>query len=142
MLYKNIVKPKVGQTFYMVGRKNQETYFKQMFIEKVIVTAKTDTPIKPMSENGGYDKENRVHIQKQWIHKEMKNHYLIETRCGELIDLSTNERACQGTEQEPLGKIFFNKRKAKRYFNQIQTKLGYLLIMDEIGSLGSPLSSL
>jgi hypothetical protein len=134
MFYNDIKKPKVGQTFYMVGKENGIAYIKKMFIEKVITSKLTETDIDFRSEYCGYDKEKCVHVNKQWIHREKRNHYIVETRCKEIIDFSTNERISQKSNIM-LEKVFFDKGKALNYFNIINRNLNYFFLMDESSNI-------
>lgn len=128
MFFKEVKKPKVGQTIFMVGKTKNEsgkskTYFRQLYIKKVITTALTETPMSLIMDDTSFDVEMQQYFQNTTAVKEMKNHILIETRCGEIIDLTVGERCGEKNGEEPLGEIFFNRKQAKKYF--IKEKKGF-----------------
>jgi len=138
MFYKEVKKPKVGQTIFMVGKITNEsgerkTYLRQLFVKKVITTALTETPMNIVFSSG-YDSDTKKYFQTQEMQREMKNHILVATRCDEIIDLSVGEKCGQEYGNEPLGKIFFNKKQAKKYFKKLKDQK-CLYVFDEAHTL-------
>ena len=120
-------KPKVSQTIFEVGRdKNGKKYFKSLFVEKVVTTPLTPTPVGIEVEDKGFNEEKRGHEYTQKLVYKDVNHILVYTRCKEIIDLTSNVRACEEVGTPPLGKIFTDKRKAKHYFNSLNASLYYI----------------
>lgn len=140
MFYKVVKKPKVGQTIFMVGNTKNDsdeikTYIKQFFVKKVTTTVLTDTPMDLVMGEELFNAERQQFFQSPIMIKKMKNHIIIETRCGEMIDLTIGERVCENHHSEPLGEIFFNRRQANRFYKLLQKQCFY--IYDEAQSLFS-----
>ncbi|MEA2098920.1 MAG: hypothetical protein U9P72_02185 [Campylobacterota bacterium] len=105
----------------------------------MIITALTETPIDFVVGYGGLD-ENGLHIQTQEITRELKNHILVKTRCGELLDLTTNERTSESKDDPLLEEIFLSRKKAKKKLAKKLNGRNILLALDEFGSFGHNLN--
>lgn len=128
-------KPKVGQTIFMILRdfNTSECFIKPLFITKVHVSKLTETPVDFMIAYGGYDEKKRCHIQTQKIVRECKNHFIVETRCGECIDFSTEERTSSGESDEMIVGIYTCKKSAKKHLSKLTRKTFF--VFEETHSL-------
>lgn len=130
MLYREIKKPKPSQTIFTIDGTGKDAKLRKLFITKVITTASTETPIALVVGTSGFNEEGQF-IQTQGFRREFKNHILVETRCGEFLDLSTNERTSQSSKDSTLGQIFLSKKQANKEFRKQKS---FVFIADEYGA--------
>lgn len=122
------LKPKPSQTMYVVQGTGSVATMKPLFIEETIVTPLTDTVVGLETVDIGLD-ENNIQVFSQQIRVELLDHIVVSTRCGEMFDLTTNQRTCEFSGREPFsGRFFSSKKKAKRFFED-RKKL--IFIIDE-----------
>lgn len=139
MFFKDTPKPKPSQTIYMVTGIGDQAVLKPMFIKKVFVSRLIDTPLSLEAVYRGYDKESGSHTQTQTIRRGMKNHILVLTRCGELIDLSIGKRVSESAGSKPLGELFFQKNKAKKRLLRLRgwsKRSRFMIVVDEFSAYG------
>ena len=119
MFYNNKIIPKASQTLFMLSRDNKtnKPFIKELFITKASLSKIQITQVGLLVSPGGYDKDSGQWIHSQSLLKEMKNHIIIKTRCGEHIDYSTLERVQPNHKSDDMiVDILSSRKKAKAQF--------------------------
>lgn len=122
--YKEVKTPKVSQTLFLL----KDGKIEKLFITKVIITKKIESSINFKSEIHGVIKSGLISIT-QSIEKSFKNHILIHTRCGKIINLNLD--LIISNDENISNKLFFEEIKAKK---ELSKNSNIFVLVDEFGS--------